>query len=74
MASKLEQTLRGVLLPYSMEPKADYFTRVERNAEMRELFPNPTERIRLARQAFLAKWQEAPVTVTKLDGTMFFID
>lgn len=63
-----------MLLPYSMEPKLSFLLRVNHNADMRELFPNPVERMKLAQQAFQLKWNEALVTVTKTDGTQFFID
>lgn len=71
---KTKNSLTGVLLPYSMEPKSEYILRVNRNPDMRELFPNPIERIKLALEAFQLKWDEALVTVTKADGTQFFID
>lgn len=57
-----------------MEPKAAYITRINSNSDMRELFPNPIERVKLALEAFQLKWEEALVTVTKADGTQFFID
>lgn len=64
----------GVLHPYSMEPKSAYDERFFNSPRMIDLFPDTTQRREMADQAFAEKWEDALVRVTKLDGTMFFID
>lgn len=57
-----------------MEDRRTFIQRFDSHREMRELFPSVGERVSLANAAFDAKWEEALVRVTKLDGTQFFID
>ena len=64
----------GLLQPQSMEDRARYLSRFESNASMRELFDDPNQRRQVAAEIFWARWEEASATVTKEDGTQFFID
>lgn len=57
-----------------MEDRTVFQKRFVAHAAMRELFPDAAQRIEMANSAFKSKWDEASVTVTKLDGTQFFID
>ena len=57
-----------------MEPKQEYTQRFLGSAKMADLFPDTLQRREMAEQAFAEKWEDALVRVTKLDGTMFFID
>lgn len=57
-----------------METKADYFKRFTNSKPMIELFPTVGQRFGMARQVFNTQWKEALVTVTRADGTMFFIE
>lgn len=57
-----------------MEPKQEYYNRFDTSARMVDLFPDVGQRREMAEQAFAEKWEDALVRVTKLDGTMFFID
>lgn len=63
-----------ILQPESMEDRARYLSRFESNGPMRDLFNDPAQRRQIAAQVFWDRWQEASATVTKEDGTQFFID
>lgn len=64
----------GLLLPFSMEPRNDFVARYLANPRMTDLFPDSVQRREMAEQVFADIWEDAQVRVTKLDGTMFFID
>jgi len=57
-----------------MEPRSFYIDRFASSAKMSDLFPDSTQRREMAEQVFADIWEDAQVRVTKLDGTMFFID
>lgn len=64
----------GLLHPFSLEPKQEYYSRFANSERMRDLFPDLGQRHEMAETLFAEKWEEALVRVTKLDGTQFFID
>lgn len=72
--NKSSQNLPRSLRPFSMEEYSDYIDRFVSHPEMIELFPSKAHRIQMADFEFAEKWKDAQVTVTKLDGTRFFID
>ncbi len=57
-----------------MEPRDSYYARFETSPKMVDWFPDVKQRREVAEETFAAKWEEALVRVTKLDGTQFFID
>ena len=57
-----------------MEPRATYIERFSSSPKMADIFPDATQRREMAEQVFADIWEDAQVRVTKLDGTMFFID
>ncbi len=64
----------GLLQPNSMEDRARYLARFETNAVMRDIFDDKTQRLQVAAEIFWTRWEDASATVTKEDGTQFFID
>lgn len=67
-------SLTGILLPFSMEDKTVYLARFHANRDMRDLYSDSKQRAEAAQEAFAAKWNEALVTVRRVDGSEFFID
>ena len=71
---KKKSSLTGLLHPYSMEPKNVFIDRFFQDAGMKDLFPDPKRLAQMANQVFKERLLNAQVTVTKLDGSIFFID
>lgn len=65
---------RRLLQPYSMENRQAYLHRFLDNAEMTELFSDRHQRREMAVDLFETKWLKASATVTRRDGTRFFIN
>ena len=51
-----------------------FLNRFTAHPEMIALFSDSTQRAQVAADVFAERWQEAQVTVTRLDGIQFFID
>lgn len=64
----------SLVQPFSFETKVEYVDRFARHTDMAQLFPKLSQRFSMARQVFAARWKEALVTVSRVDGTQFFID
>jgi len=60
--------------PYSMETHLEFSLRFGHSKAMIGLFPDIRQRTEIREQIWRARWVEATVTVTRLDGTQFFID
>jgi hypothetical protein len=65
---------RSLVQPFSMEDRAVYIARFAANAQMSELFNDANQRRQIAADLFNERWLDAQATVTRLDGTQFFID
>lgn len=65
---------RRLLQPFSMEDRQTYLRRFLADAEMTELFSDRHQRRALAVDLFESKWLKASATVTRRDGTRFFIN
>jgi len=74
MSSAEKLSLTGVIHPFSMEEKTVYFTRFFTHPKMMFLFLDPEARRIAARQTWEVAWENALVTVRKLDGSEFFIE
>lgn len=68
------QSRDQLIQPVSMEDKGRYVARFADHCDMRDLFSDEAQRREVAADLFAARWDEAPVTVRKLNGEMFFID
>lgn len=71
---KKSPPVQGLIQPMSMEDREHYLTRFAAHKGMIALFDDGAQRRDVAAQLFAARWQNATVTVRKLNGEMFFID
>lgn len=69
-----KQPIDGLVQPMSMEDKARYIWRFLNHKGMIAIFNDSTQRCQVAEQIFATRWENAQVTVRKLNGEMFFID
>lgn len=64
----------SLLQPVSMEDREHYLSRFMSHKGMTSLFGDEAQRREVALQVFSERWENASVTVTKLNGEMYFID
>lgn len=64
----------SLVQPLSMEDKARYVARFIAHKGMCELYGSIAQRKSVAEEIFQERWNQASVTVKKLNGEMFFID
>lgn len=65
---------RSLVQPFSMEDRQVYITRFSANPQMVAMFGDLNQRRQIAADIFRDRWQDALVTVTRLDGVQFFIN
>jgi hypothetical protein len=71
--SKMPAT-NSLIQPMSMEPFDHYVARFSIHKGMIALFNDDKQRRDVAIEIFEDRWEQALVTVRKLDGERFFID
>jgi hypothetical protein len=71
---KKKDSSTGYVEPYSLEDKNAYLARFNKHPDMVEIIPTEEQRRAIALKVFRTRWLEACATVTRLDGTEFFID